>query len=201
MVLAKLSPVFFGLLPIVMAMMVPIMGGATNVVLSVASITGGAMYFPIIWSLFAKRQNSYTVLGSTLLSLSISLGLKFLYPVITGNSLSRATEMVVGVLVPVTVIALSEIWLRMKNSPPAEYDKYQHYLAEKSNEDLADTLSSDVSDGENRFGKKMIAIGILSTGFMIGVLGLMATTGKIYVLAVAFVLLLIGGKILSKALK
>jgi SSS family solute:Na+ symporter len=201
MVVAKLATVFFGLLAIVMAMMVPIMGGATNVVLSVASITGGAMYFPIIWSLFSKRQNSFTVLGSTLLSLSISLGLKFLYPVITGNSLSRATEMVVGVLVPVTVIALSEIWLRMKQSPPAEYDKYQHYLTQKSNEDLADTVASDVSDDENRFGKKMIAIGILSTGFIIGVLGLMASGGKIYVLGVALVLLLLGFRILSKTLK
>ena len=201
MVVAKLATVFFGLLAIVMAMMVPFMGGATNVVLSVASITGGAMYFPIIWSLFAKRQNSYTVLGSTLLSLSISLGLKFLYPVITGNSLSRASEMVVGVLVPVSVIALSEIWLRMQKSPPSEYDQYQHYLAEKSNVGLAETVASDVSDGENRFGRKMIAIGILSTGFIIGFLGLMASMGKIYVLGVAFLLLMIGAGILSKALK
>jgi hypothetical protein len=47
----------------------------------------------------------------------------------------------------------------------------------------------------------MIAIGILSAGFIIGFLGLMASIGKIYVLGVAFLLLIFGAGILSKALK
>jgi hypothetical protein len=47
----------------------------------------------------------------------------------------------------------------------------------------------------------MISIGILSTAMIIGFVGLMATSGKMYVLSVAFILLLIGGRVLSKALK
>ena len=199
--IAKLATVFFGLVAILMAMMVPFVGGATNVVLSVASITGGAMYFPLIWTLFAKKQNSYTVLGATILSLAISLGFEFLFPAITGNSLSRATEMVVGVLVPVSIIAIFEIWLRLKNSPATEFENYQHYLSVKASNvlDAPDTTGS--SADENKFGKRMIAIGILTTGLIIGVLGLMAQNGKIYVLGMAFLLLLIGFRILYKTLK
>jgi len=199
--IAKLATVFFGLVAILMAMMVPFMGGATNVVLSVASITGGAMYFPLIWTLFAKKQNSYTVLGATILSLAISLGFKFLFPAITGNSLSRATEMVVGVLVPVSIIVLFEIWLRLKNSPATEFENYQLYLSVKASNELDTPATTGVSADENKFGKRMIAIGISVTGLIIGVLGLMAANGKIYVLGMAFLLLLIGLRILFKTLK
>jgi len=199
--IAKLATVFFGLVAILMAMMVPFMGGATNVVLSVASITGGAMYFPLIWTLFAKKQNSYTVLGATILSLAISLGFKFLFPAITGNSLSRATEMVVGVLVPVSIIVLFEIWLRLKNSPATEYENYQHYLSVKASHELDTPDTTGSSADENKFGKRMIAIGILATGLIICVLGILAANGKVYVLGMSFLLLLIGLRILFKTLK
>jgi Na+/proline symporter len=201
MFIAKLATVFFGLVAILMAMMVPFMGGATNVVLSVASLTGGAMYFPLIWTLFSKKQNSYTVLGSTVLSLAISLGFKFLYPAVVGNSLSRASEMVLGVLVPVFIIAIFELLLRLKNSPATEFEKYQHYLSVKASIALDAPENTASSAQENKFGKRMIAIGILSTGIIIGFLGLMASSGKMYVIGVAFILLLIGGRILYKALK
>jgi SSS family transporter len=199
--IAKLATVFFGLVAILMAMMVPYMGGATNVVLSVASITGGAMYFPLIWTLFAKKQNSYTVLGATILSLAISLGFKFLFPAITGNSLSRATEMVVGVLVPVTIIAIFEIWLRLKNSPATEFEKYQHYLSVKASNELDAPDTTGSSADENKFGKRMISIGILTTGSIIGILGIISPNGKIYVLGMSFLLLLLGLRILIKTLK
>jgi uncharacterized membrane protein YfhO len=155
----------------------------------------------LIWTLFSKKQNSYTVLGSTVLSLAISLGFKFIYPAISGNSLSRASEMVLGVLVPVSIIAIFELWLRLKNRPATEFEKYQHYLSEKASIalDTPDTTAS--SADENKFGKRMISIGILSTAMIIGFVGLMATSGKMYVLSVAFILLLIGGRVLYKALK
>jgi SSS family solute:Na+ symporter len=196
---AKLATVFFGLVAILMAIMVPFMGGATNVVLSVASITGGAMYFPLIWSLFAKRQNGFTVLGSTMVSLAISLGFKFLYPELTGNSLSRAAEMVVGVIVPVSVIALFEIGLWLKKSPATDFENYQGYLLSKTSSETNTPESDDLTEQENKFGKRMIAIGILVTGLIIGVLGLMAENGRIYVIGMAVILLTIGGRIYLKA--
>lgn len=198
---ARVSTLIMGLVVILMGMLVPLMGGATNVILSVASITGGAMYFPLIWTLFSKKQNSYTVLTTTILALVVALAYKFVIPSVIGHSLSRATEMVMGALVPMTIIVLFEIWLQLKNSPETEYENYQRYLADKA---MANTgpLNYEVdSKGENQFGKRMISIGILATGSIIAGLGLLSPGGKIYVLGMAFLLLLIGFRILYKTLK
>jgi solute:Na+ symporter, SSS family len=198
---AKVATFLMGLVVILMGMMVPMMGGATNVILSVASITGGAMYFPVIWTLYSKRQNSYTVLATTILSLSICLSLKFLLPIFGGTPLSRAAEMVTGVMVPVSILAFFELVLALKKIPATEYNNYQNYLVFKTDTSNEETENGDESVSENKFGKKMIALGILSTGFIIGFLGLMASIGKMYVLGVAILLLLLGLRILSKALK
>ena len=198
---ARVSTLIMGLVVILMGMLVPLMGGATNVILSVASITGGAMYFPLIWTLFSKKQNSYTVLTTTILALVVALAYKFVIPSVIGHSLSRATEMVMGALVPMTIIVLFEIWLQLKKSPETEYENYQRYLADKA---MANTgpLNYEVdSKGENQFGKRMISIGILATGSIIAGLGLLSPGGKIYVLGMAFLLLLIGFRILYKTLK
>jgi SSS family solute:Na+ symporter len=198
---ARLATLVMGLVVIVMGMLVPLMGGATNVILSVASITGGAMYFPLIWTLFSKKQNSYTVLGTTILALAISLAYKFVIPSITGESLSRAAEMVMGVLVPISIIAFFEIWLTLKKSPITEFENYQRYLSVKGDSEVTLNEPKVDSEGENKFGKRMISIGILTTGFIIGVLGLISPNGKIYVLGMAFLLLLLGFRILFKTLK
>jgi len=178
--------------------MVPLMGGATNVILSVASITGGAMYFPLIWTLFSKRQNSYTVLGTTIIALIISLAYKFVIPAVTGESLSRGAEMVMGVAVPMSVIALSEIVLKLKNSSFTEFENYQRYLAAKTTSKVYSSETSVDSDGENNFGKRMISIGILSTGIIITGLGALSNNGRIYVLCMGILLLFIGYRLYPK---
>ena len=197
---ARFSTLVMGLVVILMGMLVPLMGGATNVILSVASITGGAMYFPLIWTLFSKKQNSYTVLTTTILALVVALAYKFVIPSVVGHSLSRATEMVMGALVPISIIILFDIWLQLIKSPETEFENYQHYLVNKALA-KADPMNSEVdSNGENQFGKRMISIGILATGSIIVGLGILATGGKIYVLGMAFFLLLIGFRILYKTL-
>ncbi len=198
---AKLATLLMGLVVIFMGMMIPLMGGATNVILSVASITGGAMYLPLIWTLFSKKQNSYTVLTTTILSLIISLTFKFIIPIIGGSQLSRAAEMVMGVLVPLSIIAFFELVLTLRKTPSIEFENYQNYLLDKIDTSTDRAGGPAESESENKFGIKMISFGILATGFIIGFLGLMASIGKIYVLGVAFLLLLIGLRILSKALK
>ncbi len=199
--IARIATLLMGLIVILMGLLVPLMGGATNVILSVASITGGAMYFPLIWTLFSKRQNSYTVLGTTILALLVSLAFKFVIPSLTGNSLSRAAEMVMGVVVPMSIIAFFEIGLRLKKSSAIEFENYQRYLSLKI-DSIAPTSDSSVdSEVENRFGKRMIAIGILATGLIIGGLGAIAVNGKVYVLGMALILLLIGYRILPKTSK
>jgi 4-hydroxybenzoate polyprenyltransferase len=52
---------------------------------------------------------------------------------------------------------------------------------------------------ENKQGLTMIAIGILVTGIIIGILGLMAENGRLYVIGMAVILLMIGSRIYLKA--
>lgn len=201
MQVARIATFLMGIIVIIMGMLVPSMGGATNVILSVASITGGAMYFPLIWTLYSKRQNSYTVLGTTILSLTICLAFKFIVPLLGGTPMTRAAEMVMGVLVPISSIAFFELLLYLLKSPLTEYENYERYLSFKLIEETGSVVMQEESAQENKFGIKMISIGIISTGFIIGFLGLMASIGKMYVFGVAFLLLLLGLTILYKALK
>lgn len=196
---ARMATFIIGLVVIGMGMLIPLMGGATNVILSVASITGGAMYLPVIWTLFSKRQYSKTVLGATVASLIISLGYKFVLPAITGNALSTAASMVMGVVVPVSIMAVLETWLWISKKPVNEYNQYQEYLAQKTTETSPETASE--SESENQFGKRMIGIGILFTGTIIGILGLISPAGKIYVISTSVILLSIGLKIFLSTFK
>lgn len=200
MKIAKLASIFFGLVTISIAMMVPLMGGAKEVVLSVAALTGAPMYLPLIWSLFSKKQTGKTVLATTIVSLAITLSFKFLLPSLIDFSLSRAGEMILGVSVPAVFIAISEIYLRFIKADGLEYVRFQQSVEKKNAIENA-SGSAEESSGENKQGLRMIAIGILATGLIIGFLGLMAPNGKIYVLGMAFLLLVIGFRILFKTLK
>jgi solute:Na+ symporter, SSS family len=193
---ARVATLLVGLIVIVMGMLIPLMGGATNVILSVASITGGAMYLPLIWSLFSKRQHSSTVLSATIFSLIISLGYKFLIPVITGKVLSTAASMVMGVVVPVFIMLLIEIWLQLKRELTTEYQQYETYLATKTEVETIE--QEDKSDSENQFGKRMIGIGILGIGIIIGILGIISPSGRIYVMIISAILLVIGSMFFRK---
>ena len=198
MFVAKSSTFIFGIMTVGIAMLVPLMGGAKEVVLSMAALTGCPMYLPLIWSLFSKKQTGFTALSTTVISLAITLFFKFLLPFINGTNLSRESEMMLGVGVPVAILLIIEIWLRFKNIPETEYLGYLDFTANKP---VQEVLSAEQSEAENNQGLKMIAIGILATGLIIGGLGAIAENGKGYVLGMAVVLLLIGYRILPKPFK
>ena len=198
MFIAKSSTLIFGLLTVGIAMLVPLMGGAKEVVLSMAALTGCPMYLPLIWSLYSKKQTGFTTLLTTMLSLAITLSFKFLLPLIQDTNLSREGEMMLGVGVPAFILLMIEIILRMKKYPETEY---LNYLEFSKNKPLPEVASSAESEAENKQGLKMIALGILATGLIIGGLGAMAQNGKAYVLGMAVLLLIIGYKILPKPFK
>ena len=198
MVIAKFASIFFGLVTIAVALFVPFMGGAKEVVLSIAALTGCPMYMPLIWSLFSKKQTGKIVLATTVISLLITLSFKFLLPALIDFNLSRAGEMILGVGVPAVLIAISEIILRIRKSDDSEYKRYL-ISAEKKAELENWTEAAKESTVENKQGLRMIAIGILVTGLIIGVLGLMASNGGIYVIGMAVILLITGARIYLKS--
>lgn len=200
MQIAKISTLVFGLITIGIAMLVPFMGGAKEVVLSVAALTGAPMYLPLIWSLFSTKQTGKTVLATTLISLAITLSFKFLLPTLIDFNLTRGGEMILGVSVPAFFIVLTEIFLRFRKTDDQEFLNYLEIKGKRMGPEIIEDTGHQSSD-ENKKGLRMIAIGIGVTGLIIGVLGLWAPNGKIYVLGMAFLLLLISFRIFYKTLK
>ena len=99
--------------------------------------------------------------------------------------------MLFGVLIPAILMLISEIYIRCKGVDEMAYLRFmkivdQKLLAEK------DAVVVEVSADDNAQGVKMVAFGIMAVGVIIGVLGLMATVGKPYLLGMALVLVGVG---------
>lgn len=60
---ARIFTILFGAGTIGVAMLVPYVGGIVEVVLSIAAVAGGALFAPVIWSLFSKCQTSFSVIS------------------------------------------------------------------------------------------------------------------------------------------
>lgn len=180
--IARWSTIGFGVLAIVVALLIPLMGGIVNVVISVAALTGVPLYLPLIWSLFSRNLNGGVILTTTVASLAINALFKFVTPLM-GFSLDRAEEMLVGVLVPALLLAGYEIYHRIYR--PGE----QVPMIEKA--PAAATAEEEGADN-NRFSVTVIGIGAILAGLFIAVLGALADEHKMIPLGVGLLLLAIG---------
>lgn len=181
--IARWSTIGFGVLAIVVALLIPLMGGIVNVVISVAALTGVPLYLPLIWSLFSRNLNGRVILTTTVVSLAINALFKFVTPLM-GFSLDRAEEMLVGVLVPALLLAGYEIYHRICR--PGE----QIPMIEKAPAATVEDGDGDASN--NRFSIMVIGIGAILAGLFIAVLGALADEHKMIPLGMGLLLLAIG---------
>ncbi|NDW08716.1 sodium:solute symporter family protein [Dysgonomonas sp. 520] len=192
MSVARLSTILFGTITIIVAMLIPYMGGVVNVVISLAALTGVPMYLPVIWTLFSKRQTSFSNLSTTIFCLSLNGFFKFIAPLF-GLSMNRTEEMVLGVSVPILCMLGFEIYYKYKNSVS---DMYESYLVwENQNNKRQESTSKEqiqAEKGENKFSMKVIGYGIFFTGIAIALLGGIADTGKTLVITTGVVFALFG---------
>ena len=177
---ARWSTIAFGVLAIVVALLIPLMGGIVNVVISVAALTGVPLYLPLIWTLFSRSLNGRVILTVTIASLAINALFKFITP-LAGFSLDRAQEMLVGVLVPALLLAACEIRHRIRR--PDE----RIPMIEKGPETAADAARAD-----NRFSVMVIGIGAILSGLFVAVLGALADEHKAIPLGMGLLLLAVG---------
>ncbi len=188
MTIARLATIVFGLLTIVVALFIQNIGGIVEVILSVAAITGGALYLPPLWSLFSKRQTGKSILTATLVSLAINSIFKFATPYIIDFSLSRAQEMILGVVAPIVVLVLFELRYISFQKVNPDYDKYKKNMADKA--DDSDEL--EVSDLQNYHGRKVISFGVIGTGVLIISIGAFALTGRWLVVSAGLLIIVAG---------
>ncbi len=190
MLVARISTLGFGLLSMVVALLIRSMGGIVEVILSVAAITGGALYLPPMWSLFSKRQTGQSVLSATLLSLAINLFFKFASPVLMGLTLTRGQEMILGVCAPVSIMAFYEIKYMLSNKISQGYLRYQENRMSLAGEETTTPETSTVI--QNRHGRNVIGTGIILSGILITVFGALAESGKLLVTSVGIIIVILG---------
>ncbi len=167
---ARVFTVLFGALTIWIAILVPKVGGIVEMVLSTASIAGGALFVPIIWSLYSKRPTATTVVTASLTGLIISLFLKLAAPSVLGFKLSRTWETALGVGLPLLVMVLFELYYY--------FNKKTAVFSLESMQNRETTHSHDDADEQNRFGVKVILYSITFVGVGIAVLGCFADKGQ-----------------------
>ena len=188
MTVARLATIGFGLLTIAVALLVQNMGGIVEVVLSVAAITGGALYLPPLWSLFSKRQTGKSILTATITSLIINVIFKFATPYLFDYGLTRTQEMTLGVVAPILVLIIFELKYFFTQKENPDFDRYQKIKEEQSTEYDQQTDS----DTQNRHGQKVISLGVIGTGILIIVIGIFAITGKFLVLGAGAAIIVVG---------
>lgn len=197
---ARVSTIVFGLLAVVVALLIPSLGGVVNVVISIGALTGVPLYLPVIWSLFSKRQTGRSVLSVTLVSLAVNLFFKFVTPAF-GFALSRAEEMILGVGFPFLCLAIYEIYARYRGTVNQEYLKYEN---SHDAQDVTDTIQTLQDKLDNAFSIKVVGMGVSLAGAAIGILGIIGASIVTVVWVTGAALVAIGavifikGKILEK---
>ncbi len=172
---AKLSTVIFGIGTILVALLVPSVGGIVNVVLSIGAVTGCSLYGPPIWALFSKRHSGKSILIITLISLSINIGFKFF------STLSRAEEMLLGTLSPFLLLAIYELYAKFIGIEKSEdYVKYDLLKTP----DLA--ASADIE--QNVFGMKVLANTLTAIGVLIIGLGIISASSKLLIILIGTII-------------
>ncbi|MGL6262290.1 sodium:solute symporter family protein [Vibrio sp. WXL210] len=193
----RIITVLLGLITISIALLVPYMGGVVEVVMTLAALTGGALYLPPVWLLFSKYQTGKSILITSGLSLTINLVFKFVTPTLFGLSLGRAEEMLLGVLGPVVILSLFEIKGRLTGRVSASYEAYQQIVKQKaeqeSQEAPAPAMAAEKSD--NHRGIMVIGLGVTSIGAIMLGLAIIASHGQYVVGIVALITTLIGAAI------
>jgi len=183
--MARLFTLLFGILTIVIAMWIPSAGGIVEVVLSTASIAGGALFAPIIWTLFSKRQTGLSVVFATLASLSINLFFKVLAPSLLEIKLSRTIETALGMGIPIAILLAFELYYSNKGFVSEKailMDAEQEKLSKQPKEETVKTHFA--AEKQNIFGIRVIAISMAVVGVGIMILGALAQGFSLVILSV-----------------
>lgn len=191
----KSATIILGLITIVVALLVPLMGGIVNVVMSLAALTGGAMFLPPLWALFSKYQTGKSVLMVTIISLAINGFFKFISPELFDFALDRATEMGVGVGIPVALLAVFDFYAKSTHKKTTQHDSHQALVDSKPEIDAKE------SEGGNKKGSRVIGIGVASTGLLVLGLSFIAETGALLVGGMGVAVLVLGIVVIKKNLK
>ena len=121
----RIFTLVFGLVILGIAMLVPLAGGAEKVVVTILTMVLCPLYIPSIWGLFSKRLNGGRLIAAMLISWVLGFTAKFsIPPEVLSPSL---IESISGFLVPVSVLAVMELWCSARGIINEGYEALQLY--------------------------------------------------------------------------
>ncbi|XPF95776.1 sodium:solute symporter family protein [Colwellia sp. RE-S-Sl-9] len=179
-----------GVVTIVVALLVPYMGGVVEVVMTMAALTGGALFLPPIWLLFSRYQTGTSILTTTIVSLAVNGFFKFVSPTLLSLSLDRAQEMMLGVGLPMVILAVFELILRARKKQAPLYQAYIE--ATEVRTAAAEFVSNEQHQSDNAKGIKVIGFGITAIGAIMLSLAIIADKGQLVVAIMGAIILALG---------
>ena len=183
MFVAKLSTILFGIGTIIVALMVPSVGGIVNVVLSVGAVTGCSLYAPIIWSIFSKRHTGLSILLITITSLTINTVLKFFADDLLGSNLSRANEMLLGSILPIFLLGLYELYAKALRKESLDYLNYCQIK-------LKNPVKEIKNSEQNSFGFLVLSTTLFIIGLLIIFISYIDAVSEIIVLFIGLLIII-----------
>ena len=126
--LIKVGRIFtlvFGLVIIGLSMLIPFAGGAEKVVVMLLTMIMCPLYIPSIWGLFSRRLTGKQLIFAMILTWAVGITAKLTVP---ASVLSQSLiESISGCVLPVIILAIMEIWSRMKGVEDLGYEVIADY--------------------------------------------------------------------------
>jgi SSS family solute:Na+ symporter len=191
MKIARTSSWCFGFGMIVIALIVPYIGGIVEFTLSVGAITGGPLLAPPIWALFSKRITGKATISITMISLAVNLCFKIILPLVLHYKLSRANEMLLGVLLPFMLLLIYELYAAYKGKVSAEYLQLQE-LKKFRAANVPEVDEDEVAEikRQNKFGLQVISFSLAFIAVLLYILCAFTAKGTTMVATIATIILL-----------
>jgi len=191
MKIARNSSWLFGMGMIIIALIVPYIGGIVEFTLSVGAITGGPLLAPPIWALFSKRITGRSTIWITLISLAVNLVFKMILPWLADYKLSRANEMLLGVGLPVILLAIYELYAAGIGRVSEEYTAMKERQAVRKREAVSiDEMELIQVRRQNKYGLKVISFSLMFIAILLFALCLFTAKGTAMVAGIAGIILL-----------
>ncbi len=188
---ARISSWIIGLGMIVIALFVPYIGGIVELTLSIGAITGGPLLAPPIWALFSKRLTGKATVCITFVSLVVNLLFKIILPLVAGLKLSRAEEMLLGVLLPSVMLIIYEVYARYKGQTSSEYISFINLKKQRKEEKMeASAAEAFEIRKQNKFGLNVISFALFFISLLLYVLSWITIKGGGIVIIISTVILL-----------
>ncbi len=128
------------------------------------------------------------ITGSTL---TVNLIFKIVLPITAGFKLSRSEEMLLGIGLPIILLAINEWLFSRKTARSSEYEVYQAVMAQRKF-DFLESSEEEKTEArrQNQFGLRVIAGALAFTAFLLFVLSALTTIGSTLTASIAFGILL-----------